>query len=239
MANEPETIHQGARPLFSIEVRRRLVWRLLPDDSDENGAYRQQHCHEEQYCVRAENPLGTNTACARLYVTAKPDLRITEVQAYPVTGCADHHDWFEVTNFGTNAVNLLGFYRDRPADGKGGRILGNVFRLGRTRLRDVMVPRERVVAIDRSIDSDALLDLIKESAFTRIPVYRFDKPGVAQMLDEDLFSFGLSLSHADKVRGRRCKTVLRQVARRWLPAEVALKGAEEKNRCGKLNGTRC
>jgi putative hemolysin len=52
-----------------------------------------------------------------------------------------------------------------------GRMLGNVFRLGRTRLRDVMVPRERVVAIDRSIDSDALLDLIKESGFTRIPVY--------------------------------------------------------------------
>jgi CBS domain containing-hemolysin-like protein len=52
-----------------------------------------------------------------------------------------------------------------------GRILGNVFRLGRTRLRDVMVPRERVVAIDRGIDSDSLLDLIKESGFTRIPVY--------------------------------------------------------------------
>jgi len=46
-----------------------------------------------------------------------------------------------------------------------------VFRLGRTRLRDVMVSRERVVAIDRGIDSDALLDLIKESGFTRIPVY--------------------------------------------------------------------
>jgi len=52
-----------------------------------------------------------------------------------------------------------------------GRMLGNVFRLGRTRLRDVMVPREKVVAIERGIDSDALLDLIKESGFTRIPVY--------------------------------------------------------------------
>jgi CBS domain containing-hemolysin-like protein len=52
-----------------------------------------------------------------------------------------------------------------------GRILGNVFRLSRTRVRDVMIPRERVVAIDRSIDSDALLDLIKVSGFTRIPVY--------------------------------------------------------------------
>jgi CBS domain containing-hemolysin-like protein len=50
-------------------------------------------------------------------------------------------------------------------------MLGNVFRLGRTRLRDVMVPRERVVAIDRGIHSDALLDLIRESGFTRIPVY--------------------------------------------------------------------
>jgi len=52
-----------------------------------------------------------------------------------------------------------------------GRMLGNVFRLGRTRLRDVMVPREKVVAIERGIDSDTLLDLIKESGFTRIPVY--------------------------------------------------------------------
>src|SRR5262249_7705867 len=52
-----------------------------------------------------------------------------------------------------------------------GRMLGNVFRLSRTRVRDVMVPRERVVAIDRSIDPDALLDLIKESGFTRIPVH--------------------------------------------------------------------
>jgi putative hemolysin len=52
-----------------------------------------------------------------------------------------------------------------------GRMLGNVFRLGRTRLRDVMIPREKVVAIERGIRSDALLDLIKESGFTRIPVY--------------------------------------------------------------------
>jgi magnesium and cobalt exporter, CNNM family len=52
-----------------------------------------------------------------------------------------------------------------------GQILGNVFRLSRTRMRDVMVPRERVVAIERSIDPDSLLDLIKQSGFTRIPVY--------------------------------------------------------------------
>jgi CBS domain containing-hemolysin-like protein len=69
-----------------------------------------------------------------------------------------------------------------------GQILGNVFRLGRTRLRDVMVPRERVVAIDRSIDSDTLLDLIKESGFTRIPVYDGDFDNVIGILHtKDLF----------------------------------------------------
>jgi putative hemolysin len=69
-----------------------------------------------------------------------------------------------------------------------GRILGNVFRLGRTRLRDVMVPRERVVAIDRSIDADALLDLIKESGFTRIPVYDGSFDNVIGILHtKDLF----------------------------------------------------
>jgi CBS domain containing-hemolysin-like protein len=69
-----------------------------------------------------------------------------------------------------------------------GRMLGNVFRLGRTRLRDVMVPRERVVAIDRSIDSDSLLDLIKESGFTRIPVYDGEFDNVIGILHtKDLF----------------------------------------------------
>jgi len=43
------------------------------------------------------------------------------------------------------------------------------------------------------------------------------------MLDEDLFSFGLSLPHSHKVRGRTCKRVLRSIAERWLPAEVAHK----------------
>jgi magnesium and cobalt exporter, CNNM family len=69
-----------------------------------------------------------------------------------------------------------------------GRMLGNVFRLGRTRLREVMVPREKMVAIDRSIDSDTLLDLIKESGFTRIPVYDGDFQNVIGILHtKDLF----------------------------------------------------
>src|SRR5262245_43268456 len=69
-----------------------------------------------------------------------------------------------------------------------GRILGNVFRLARTRLRDVMVARERVVAIDRGVRPDALLDLIKESGFTRIPVYDGDFDNMIGVLHtKDLF----------------------------------------------------
>ena len=52
-----------------------------------------------------------------------------------------------------------------------GRILGNVFRLSTTRVRDVMVPRERILAIDRSVGSEEVLDLLRESGYTRLPVY--------------------------------------------------------------------
>ncbi len=43
------------------------------------------------------------------------------------------------------------------------------------------------------------------------------------MLDEDLFSFGLSLPHRLKVQGKICKQVLRTVAERRLPPAVAHK----------------
>lgn len=43
------------------------------------------------------------------------------------------------------------------------------------------------------------------------------------MLDEELFSFGLSLSHKLKVKTRECKLVLRAIAARQLPQHVARK----------------
>jgi asparagine synthase (glutamine-hydrolysing) len=43
------------------------------------------------------------------------------------------------------------------------------------------------------------------------------------MLDEKLFGFGLTLPHRLKVKGRRGKTILREVARRILPQEIASK----------------
>jgi CBS domain containing-hemolysin-like protein len=69
-----------------------------------------------------------------------------------------------------------------------GRILGNVFRLSRTRVRDVMVPREQVLAIERRIDPEALLDLLRGSGFTRLPVYDGELDRVVGILHtKDLF----------------------------------------------------
>ena len=53
---------------------------------------------------------------------------------------------------------------------------------------------------------------MKESLEVRVP-----------MLDEDLFAFGLSLPHSLKVKGRTCKRVLREMAKRKLPEAVANK----------------
>jgi CBS domain containing-hemolysin-like protein len=68
------------------------------------------------------------------------------------------------------------------------RILGNVFRISRTRVRDVMVPRERVLAIPRRIADDALLDVLREEGYTRLPVYENSLDDVVGILHaKDLF----------------------------------------------------
>jgi CBS domain containing-hemolysin-like protein len=69
-----------------------------------------------------------------------------------------------------------------------GRILANVFRVSRIRVRDVMIPRERVFAIERRITPDALLDALRESAYTRIPVYDGELDRIVGILHtKDLF----------------------------------------------------
>jgi CBS domain containing-hemolysin-like protein len=69
-----------------------------------------------------------------------------------------------------------------------GRILGNVFRLSRTRVRDVMIPREEMTAVPRGIDPEDLLDLLRESGFTRLPVYEGSLDHIVGILHtKDLF----------------------------------------------------
>jgi CBS domain containing-hemolysin-like protein len=51
-----------------------------------------------------------------------------------------------------------------------GRLLGNVFRMARTRVRDVMIPRDRIFAVERRAPIEPLLDEVREQGYTRIPV---------------------------------------------------------------------
>lgn len=66
------------------------------------------------YSVVAGNPLGAATNSAKLLVFERPDLRITELMAreMPWPGREEHEDWWELTNFGTNAVDLFGYRFD-------------------------------------------------------------------------------------------------------------------------------
>ncbi len=69
-----------------------------------------------------------------------------------------------------------------------GRILGNVFRISRTSVRDVMVPRENVLAIDMRVKEDELLGLLRESGYTRLPVYDRELDRIVGILHaKDLF----------------------------------------------------
>lgn len=63
-----------------------------------------------------------------------------------------------------------------------GRILGNVFRISRTCVKDVMVPRKQVYAVQESIEHAALMQQVRENAFTRMPVYRGDLDQIVGIL---------------------------------------------------------
>jgi hypothetical protein len=58
------------------------------------------------YSVRVWNQYGATNASAKLTVSSRPRLAITEVMSLASFG---HADWFEVTNYGTNEVDLLGY----------------------------------------------------------------------------------------------------------------------------------
>jgi CBS domain containing-hemolysin-like protein len=51
-----------------------------------------------------------------------------------------------------------------------GLLLGNVFRLSRTRVRDVMVPRDRIFAVHMKTPIEDLLESTRDQGYTRVPV---------------------------------------------------------------------
>ncbi len=69
-----------------------------------------------------------------------------------------------------------------------GRILGNVFRLSKTQVRDVMVPRAEVLSVDHELDPESLLNMLREFGYTRIPVYAGEIDQIVGILHtKDLF----------------------------------------------------
>ena len=51
------------------------------------------------------------------------------------------------------------------------QMMGNLFRITDKTVADVMIPRDQVRAIPRTIAMEPLLDLVREEGFTRFPVY--------------------------------------------------------------------
>ena len=69
-----------------------------------------------------------------------------------------------------------------------GRILGKVFRSATKRVRDVMVPRDRIFSIPVTTDPETLLDRLREEGYTRLPVHDGDLDRVVGILHtKDLF----------------------------------------------------
>jgi hypothetical protein len=69
-------------------------------------------------CVQVTNSRGSTSLCARLMVAPKPKVFFTEVMGSTTLDCPNvaQEDWFELTNFDTKPVNLLGY---RFASGNG------------------------------------------------------------------------------------------------------------------------
>jgi CBS domain containing-hemolysin-like protein len=54
------------------------------------------------------------------------------------------------------------------------KLLHRIFEFGDTLVRDVMIPREQIVAINSDAQPDELLDILVEEGHSRVPVYRED-----------------------------------------------------------------
>ena len=61
-------------------------------------------------------------------------------------------------------------------------MLHNVFQIGETRAREIMIPRVEVTAIEIDSSSEQILATIRQSNYSRIPVYREDLDHIAGVL---------------------------------------------------------
>ena len=65
-------------------------------------------------------------------------------------------------------------------------MLHNIFEIGSTQIREVMIPRGEVTAVDIGEEPAKILDIVIQTHYSRIPVYRgnFDNPiGILNVKD--------------------------------------------------------
>jgi CBS domain containing-hemolysin-like protein len=58
------------------------------------------------------------------------------------------------------------------------KMLHRIFEFGNTKLTDVMVPKEKIVAVNIEIGADELLNIFVEEGHARLPVYRGSKDNI-------------------------------------------------------------
>jgi CBS domain containing-hemolysin-like protein len=73
-------------------------------------------------------------------------------------------------------------------DAEQAELVQNVFRLSDKRVRDCMVPRERMAALEVSTPPDKVLEAVRTGAHTRMPVYEKDLNNIVGIVNtKDLF----------------------------------------------------
>jgi hypothetical protein len=107
------------------------------------------------YSAVASNTNGAVTNTARLVVTSRPDLRITEVMTSRTTNnpVPGRNDWWELTSFETNlnhSVDLFGYRFDDDNNGAGGHLSSSW-----TNFEHVIIHAGESVIFVKKLTSDA------------------------------------------------------------------------------------
>jgi putative hemolysin len=85
-------------------------------------------------------------------------------------------------------------------------MLRRVFEMGATQVREVMIPRTEVTAIDIDTPFAEILSVVRKTSYSRIPVYRETFDNILGILNaKDL------LQHLDKPGGTSLRVLLRPV----------------------------
>jgi hypothetical protein len=124
------------------------------------------------YMVVASNDLATCTASAKLTVTRPPELYITEIMAWPAQGYAD---WWELTNYDTEAVELLGY---RFVD-----VVGTFDRAVTITNSLIIAPGESIIFCDGITTEEFRQWWGAEHLPPRLQVFTYEKFGFADTTD--------------------------------------------------------